>query len=409
MSEHEVLRRIDVCRICGASPLKELARHDGIPIAGTYLRESDLGEEDRVYPLTILQCPHCALVQLSEILPAEVYRGYRFSGGATATYRRYLDGVADLLMARHGARGRRILEIGSSDGYLLRALRQRGAASVYGYEPSLAVTPAGEGNDLPVCSSFFSAATLHHCPILPADLVIIRHVLEHIDDLHAFLDAVRAALAPGVDSRLVIEVPDLAAIVEHGLYAHFYHEHLSYFCLVQLDALLAGHGFVIHETNRVNIHGGSLFVVCGRAEGENGATSKGASSVSSVIAPLPEFFARRALYFERLGNFVRAECAAGVRMAGYGAAERTVVTCALSGLDRNHVRYIVDGNSHLHGCLTPGSRIPIYSPSHLDTESPDAVIIFATSYEAEIVAALASSRLQGVRCVSILPAPRYLA
>ncbi|MBI4491383.1 MAG: methyltransferase domain-containing protein, partial [Chloroflexi bacterium] len=326
------LRTLRQCRSCGGN-LVDFLGYDRVPVAGTYLSESDLDHEP-LLPLTVALCEDCKLVQLREVLPDHVYRSYRFVGTGSAGYRAHLEWVAESLVARWGMRNRRILEIGCSDGYLLAQVRARGDNWVFGYEPSLHLRQACARANIPVSDAFFSARTVDRCPILPVDVVIVRHVLEHVDDLHDFLCGVTAALAP--PGILVIEVPDIIATMRTGPYSQFYHEHLSYFGPTSLHRLLAQHGLHVLERTLVDVHGGSRYVVCSRANGLQAADAP-PDEPDLDLSQASAFAARVQAYFRGLREFVEAQRLSGTRLAGYGAAQRTVVTCSLAGLTGEHI------------------------------------------------------------------------
>ncbi|MBI4491941.1 MAG: hypothetical protein HY690_04015, partial [Chloroflexi bacterium] len=91
------------------------------------------------------------------------------------------------------------------------------------------------------------------------------------------------------------------------------------------------------------------------------------------------------------------------------AAQRTVVTCSLAGLTGEHIGWLVDKNPYLHGLYTPGAHLRIDSPDRLRREEVDALVIFASSFEAEIVLEQRAFAQQGGRFISLFPEPRYLA
>ena len=404
MDANSDLLLLEACRSCNGE-LTEFFHYEAVPIAGTYLTESDLGKEP-LLPLTATLCKNCGLIQLREIVPSSIYTSYRFMGTSSASYCAYLEQVAESLITEQDVRNKKVLEIGCSDGYLLKQLREKGSNQVFGYEPSSQLQEACLESDIPVSGAFFSSDSLIECPILPADVVIVRHVLEHVDDLHGFLNAVSAALAES--GFLIIEVPDVEAILSKGLYFHFYHEHLSYFSLISLQRLLSQYGFNIIWHRMVSIHSGSLYVVCEhyhRTHPTDLISSKVANNLEKTCRA---FVTRMQTYLDALHHFIEEQCAHSVHFAGYGAAHRTVSACSLANITHDHIEYLVDKNPYLHGFYTPGAHLPIYGPDRLYEDPVDAIIIFATSFEEEIIREQKAFKEAGGHFVSLLPEPRYL-
>lgn len=409
MSDVDALRKAGArtradCRICGSAEVSPFIRHESLPVAGMYLSANDI-EPEPLFPLTVGFCRSCGLVQLGEVIPAEFYSSYRFTGSGSSSYRTHVEQVADALVDEWGLDRKRIVEIGCNDGYLLRMLKERGRNKVFGYEPAVDLAQSCERQGIDVAAELFGPTTIGLCPLAPVDAVIFRHVLEHIDDVHAFLGAVRSILR-GPGSLVVIEVPDMGAILGNRLYSNFYHEHLSYFSRDSLSALLAQHGFVPRIWKRVPIHGGSLLVVC---------EASGAHTDAAVVpdrqvtfADCEEFAGASRRYFDSVGSFVRNERRRKVVLAGYGAAHRTVVTCSLAGLGSDDVAFLVDRNPYLHGFVVPGARIPIYGPARLSESPPDALVLFATSFEEEIVREQQAFARDGGRFVSISAEPKFI-
>jgi len=404
MNADSDLLLLKACRSCGGE-LTEFFHYEAVPIAGTYLTESDLGKEP-LFPLTATLCKNCELIQLREIVLSSIYTSYRFVGTGSASYRAYLEQMAESLISEWDVRNKRILEIGCSNGYLLKQLREKGSNQVFGYEPSFQLQQACLESDIPVSGAFFSSDSLIECPILPADVIIIRHVLEHVDDLHGFLNAVSAVLTE--TGFLIIEVPDVEAILTKGFYFHFYHEHLSYFSLTSLQKLLSQHGFRIIWHRIVKIHGGSLYIVCKRYHKIHSTDLLSSKAANNLERVCRAFATHMQAYLDTLHRFVDEQCADGARFGGYGAAHRTTIACSLAKMTRDHIKYLVDKNPYLHGFYTPGAHLPIYSPNRLYQEPTDAIIIFATSFEEEIIKEQQTFREAGGRFVSLLPEPRYL-
>ena len=96
MSVDSELCTLKACRACGGVDLAEFLHYEQLAIAGTYLKEPDLGHET-LLPLTGVWCNDCKLVRLREVLPRTVYTSYRFSGTGSLSYRAHLDWVTESL------------------------------------------------------------------------------------------------------------------------------------------------------------------------------------------------------------------------------------------------------------------------------------------------------------------------
>ncbi len=400
------LRILTECRACGSGDWEEPLHFEGLPVAGTYLTPDEVGTEP-AYPLTVRACSVCGLVQLAEVVPPHLfYSDYKFVGTVSSGYSTYLDSVADALIDKWGLRGRRVLEVGCGSGYLLERMRTIGENTVFGYEPSARLLVECEERGVAASGSYFTPEALSECPVLPTDATIIRNVLEHVDDLDEFMRAASASVAR--DGLLVIEVPDLEAILTHGLPFHFYHEHLSYFSKDSLDRLVVRHGFEIVECSVVPSHShGALFAVC-RRTGSHNRTAEVAFGPEEAVREMRRLADRTSSYLPSLLDFINGLLSDGHRIAGYGAAQRTVSACSMTGLTAEHIDYLVDKNRHLHGYRTPGAHLPIFGPDKLNRTPADTLILFASAHEAEIIRELAPWADEGGRFITLSGKPRFV-
>lgn len=111
------------------------------------------------------------------------------------------------LVRRHAAPGRRILDVGCTDGFLSRFFKDMGLYAI-GVDASASAVTAAKA----VCDEAY-VAELGSGPLpVPdgsVDLVWAGEVIEHLFDTEFFLEDLRRVLAPG--GRLILSTPNLAA------------------------------------------------------------------------------------------------------------------------------------------------------------------------------------------------------
>ena len=65
------------CRSCGKTGLQTILDLGLTPLANSLLTAGQLQQSDPVFPLHLVFCPHCALVQITETVPPEqLFRDY---------------------------------------------------------------------------------------------------------------------------------------------------------------------------------------------------------------------------------------------------------------------------------------------------------------------------------------------
>src|SRR3954469_26013638 len=241
------------CRLSG-EPLDDarvLIDLPACPVPGIYPERAADSVELRV-PLRVVQARGSGFVQLAHRFDDSVYAEYGFAAATSTAYRAHLDWFADRIAGafEHDAA---VLEVGCGDGTLLALLEARGFADRIGIDPGRAAAGSGRAD---VVSGYFPGD-------LPAahrerdfDLIVLRHVLEHIEEPAAFVAALGASLQPG--GELWIEVPDLDATLEAGLWSNFYPLHCNYFAAPTLDRVAAAAGLACARGELVDVFGGSL-------------------------------------------------------------------------------------------------------------------------------------------------------
>jgi SAM-dependent methyltransferase len=390
------------CRMCaaGLDETTVLRRLREVPVAGVYVASDDPGPDPRG-PLSFCRCGACGLVQLAEALAPSFYRQYRFVSGIGTAYREHLARVADAV-ARLTPAGR-VLEVGASDGTLLGLLRERGVL-VSGFEPS-AVAAEARGRGLPVVEGYFDGAAGSRSPLSPVDVVIVRHVLEHLHDFGPFFEGLAAVTHPG--SVVIVEVPDLGATVDACNVGNIYHPHACYFDVATLRELFSRNGWRLRDVSVVPIFGGSLLALGARG----GSAPPGPWAPLGVPTrnlsqtALEGFVAAWEGELAAVLEFVRVQRQRGRRVAGYGAAERTGAVVGMCGISTEDVECLYDRNPALVGLALGGSRIPIRDPSRILQDRPDLLVLFARSFEEEIVASLAAFRKEGGRFATLRTRP----
>ncbi len=373
-------QRIIACRMCKA-PLDEPMLDFGeIAVGGIYLTAETLADEPRA-PLAVHRCPECGLVQLGATMDEHYYKQYMFSGGHVAAYKRYIEHVAEIVTALGVGVGDTVIEAGSNDGSFLAMMADAGARGV-GFEPADTVRRDQFPQGVEVIGDYFTEdAVAEHNLEGAATVFVARHVLEHVDDIHGFVAAIRKSL--GERAWAVLEVPDVASIRRDTVVTNFFHEHLSYFDLTTLTRLMAEHGLHLTRAQWSDAHCGSILAVFAT---EPCAAPKIDAKLSGPAADdgWGPFAQRAEAYLSGFAEQVRQARSAG-SVAGYGAAQRTTMLLGMAGLDEGEIDFFVDANRDYHGLYVPVARRCVRSPEDWIATMPDTTFILARAFENDIV------------------------
>jgi 2-polyprenyl-3-methyl-5-hydroxy-6-metoxy-1,4-benzoquinol methylase len=381
------------------------------PLANALLTADQLLQPEAVYPLELVFCPSCSLVQITEsVTPEELFRDYLYFSSYSETYLQHARTLANRLIAdRHLGPQSLVIEIASNDGYLLQYYRQAGVP-VLGIEPARNIAQAAqEKRQIPTLCEFFSRDLAQQLAAEGrlADVVHAHNVLAHVPDLNGFVAGLATLLRPG--GVAVIEAPYLIDLIERCEFDTIYHEHLCYFSLTALDRLFRRHGLNVVDAERVAIHGGSLRLVVAHA----GTVSPCSAALDLLQmeqawgVDRPERYQDFAQRVQRLAAALRELLAGlkrkGCRIAAYGASAKGSTLLNYLALPAGTLEFVVDRSPVKQGRYTPGTHLPIYAAEKLLEEMPDHALLFTWNFMDEILQQQAAYRAQGGRFIVPLP------
>lgn len=157
---------------------------------------------------------------------------YQNEQALSAVFQRHLRNVSEVILKHFQEFS--LIEVGCGKGYFLERLQTMGFKIT-------GVDPAYEGSNPSVLRENFSPEIG-----LRADGIVLRHVLEHVQDPVGFLSSVRDANGGG--GKIYIEVPCFDWICGHCAWFDIFYEHVNYFRLSDFHRMFgvvyeAGHTF----------------------------------------------------------------------------------------------------------------------------------------------------------------------
>jgi SAM-dependent methyltransferase len=404
------------CRACGSSNLQLILALGRTPLANALLTAAELDQPEDTYPLDLVFCPTCSLVQISEtVAPEKLFSEYLYFSSFSNTMLSHAQKVVhQILESRSLGPDSLAIEIASNDGYLLQFYREAGVP-VLGIEPAINVAQvAEETHGIPTLNEYFNSALARRLVASgrQADVIHANNVLAHVPDLNGFVSGLQLLLKD--DGICVIEAPYVKDLVDGCEFDTIYHEHLCYFSLIALNRLFDSHRLVIQDVELLSIHGGTLRLFVTQ---KNGA-EKG-QSVSKLIAQeraegLDKFhyyegFARRVEQLKTsLQNFIYERKQERKSLAAYGAAAKGSTLLNYFGIGRDSLDFVVDRSPHKQGLYMPGVRLPIYAPEKLLQEMPSYVLLLTWNFADEILEQQAEYRQRGGRFIIPIPELRVV-
>lgn len=385
--------KITDCRYCGSAltPVLDLGH---IPLVNYFPSVMELSTQKK-YPLRLVHCDECGLLQLDEIIPAsEIFSTYHYVTGASAPLIQELSSLAaHLIESRHLTKNSRVLDIGSNDGTLLSFFHAKGI-QVLGVEPSVELSQYARKRNIETLNTFFTKDVAKQIvkKYGQCDVVCATHVLANIIDLGDFMDGIRLVLSP--NGVCIIEVADAEVMIQNGQFDAIYHEHYSYFSSKTLDRIATEHGLYIQTITHSDVQGGAIRI-------ELTHVSEGTNKRTYTSVDLQTFAKQVNDYKKTFKSLLKTF--KGEKIVGFGAPAKSVTFTSFMGLSEGEISYIVDSTEQKQGRFLPGTKIPIYPQSHIVQEPPDAVIIFSWNYRSTIVDFLKKTMKKGTTIITPFP------
>jgi SAM-dependent methyltransferase len=368
------------CPSCSASQVSAFLDISSIPVNCSELFVSpDSARLARTAPLNLSLCLQCGMIFNSSFDEALlVYNGqYENSLDHSPTFRAYAESLAQRLIGNYDLRGKNVLEIGCGQAVFLRRICELGANYGFGFDPSY-VGPAALG-PVRIQSEYYTGQSVGATP----DLVVCRHVLEHIPSPAAFLGDLHAALSNHPQTVLYIEVPNADAILDgSGLWDLIY-PHCSYFSSSSLSNILRRSGFEVITTG-TSYSGQFLY-----AEARPGwpAAVPEFPDIDRYVALTRRFSNLVHSTIERWSAFIERSRARGYRTALWGSGAKGVTFLNLLP-DPWMVEAVIDINPRKHGTFVPVTGHRVLSPEESQLVLPKILITPNPVYAGEIGSAV---------------------
>ncbi len=383
------------CRHCGAEITLTLIDLGSAPPSNAYLTKLTMRRPEKWFPLKVLVCESCWLVQAEAYSrAAELFNDeYAYFSSFSAIWLAHAEHYVSVMVERFGLRtDSYVVEVASNDGYLLQYVKQRGIPCL-GIEPTASTASAARLMGIETLEEFFGVGLAQKLVDQGkhADLMVANNVLAHVPNIDDFVRGFVLMLKP--QGVATFEFPHLMQLIEYKQFDTIYHEHFSYLSFSTVDQIFRANGLTVFDVEELDTHGGSLRVFAQR-------TDAGKHPISEKVIELLDREAaagmnRTSYYqgFQEQANKVKNDFLAflleakrqGKAVAAYGAAAKGNTLLNYAGIRPDLLPYVVDKNPNKQGKYLPGSRIPIVAETHLRNKRPDYVVILPWNLKTEIM------------------------
>lgn len=401
------------CRHCNIELSLQLIDLGAAPLSNAYLTRMTLHMPEKYYPLRVLICDKCWLVQTEDYVGSdELFSdNYAYFSSYSSTWLNHSEQyLTDMVQRFELNKESHIVEVAANDGYLLQYANKRGIPCL-GIEPTASTANTARTKGIEIIEAFFGVKLAHQLVKQgrQADLIAANNVLAHVPNINDFVSGFAILLKPA--GVATFEFPHLLRMISDNQFDTIYHEHFSYLSFTTTVKIFSANGLSVFDVEELGTHGGSLRVFAQRKDTKKYPINK---KVPELLGREVTVGINDTTYYksfqtqsDKIKNdflaFLLEVKKAGKTVAGYGAAAKGNTLLNYAGVRPDLLPYVVDRNPAKQDKFLPGSRIPIVTEEHLKQSRPDYVVILPWNLRSEVMVQMAYIREWGGQFVTAVP------
>jgi len=386
--EKEKEKTIHNCRSCGSEDLVNI-----LSLGNQYLSEfSVTSQKPFQYPLTLILCKKCSLVQLRDTIPQRVLytENYGYKSGVNNTIREDLKEIVKKAMKEVKLdEGDFVLDIGANDGTLLSNYPFE--IERIGCEPIKKFALECKKKADFVIHDFFNydSFTLGTPNDTKCKIITTISCFYDLDDPNAFIEDVKKILLP--NGIFIVQQNYLGTMISQNAFDNIVHEHIEFYSLLALENLLKSHNLEVYKVEQNNINGGSFRTYIqhkGKRPIDKSVNKMRMEEQKMKLDDINTYdaFAKRVRKLvDELHTFVKDRVLEGKKIYLYGASTRGNTLLQYANLNNRLVVAAVERNPEKWGKKIASMQIPIISEEQARKDKPDFMIVLPYFFKKEFL------------------------
>ena len=287
-------------------------------------------------------------------------------------------------------------------------------ASVLGVDPASNIVRIAEKNGIETWDEFFSPHVADRIVKEKGSVKILTatNVFAHIDDLKAFMTAVKVVLKE--DGIFIFEAPYFGNLIKHLEYDTIYHEHLSYLLLKPIMHLAEMYDMEVIDVEERDIHGGSFRVYIARKNNHevNDRVSDFLNNESqseycnkTLLLEFSERVKKNRIEIQNLLLELRSN---GKKIAAVSAPAKGMTLLNYCRIGGEILDFVTEKSTLKIGRHCPGVHIPVVPDGELIEQKIDYALLLAWNFSDEIINNLSKFRDHGGKFIIPIPEPKII-
>jgi len=377
------------CPICNSKNLYKFLERRHVPVHQNLLIDSKKEAiEIQRGDLNLFVCNECGFVfnQTFDFLKLNYGKNYDSTQDVSPYFDSYISNLASELVEKKGIQNSVIVEIGCGKGIFLKklVLEKNWGNTAFGFDPSY----IGKKSQLDGRLNFEKRYYDLDCAKIKADVIVSRHVIEHIQDPLSLLKLIKKSLGNSTSAKIYFETPTVDWILKNQIIYDFFYEHCSYFNLNSLTTAFQLAGFKVNEVKTV-FQGQYMWLESVptnqklKIKKNPNITPELAKKFSTIEKKLVDKW-RKKIQKISLKN----------KIAVWGAGAKGVTFCNLIDPEQQFFNFVIDLNPKKHGKFIPGTGHKIINYKEIPENKITKAILMNSNYYKENLDLLKQSNIE---------------
>lgn len=368
------------CPICESDDVYPFLERDRVPVHQNLLADSrEAALAGPTGRLSMCICRSCGFVYNASFELNRMSYDARYDNTQTCSpeFEQYVERLVSHLVDEAGVRGKTVVEVGCGKGDFIRRLVERPGSEItgIGFDPTYVGPDSRYGGKLRFERRFYD----QDAASVPADVVVCRHVIEHVPEPLELLRAVRRAVSARPQALICFETPSVEWILANQVVWDFFYEHCSIFTPQSLTRAFQSAGFDVQGVSPVF---GDQYMWL-EARPANGA--KAESHDQSALVGLAERFAEAASRLQQKWHAALDRAAASApngrkRVGVWGAGAKGVTFANLIDPEATAVHCFIEVNPAKQGKFIPGTGHRVIGPHEIEAEGLGYILALNPNY-----------------------------
>jgi len=399
------------CKSCNSKNNTSILDLGDHPWCNDFLTKDRVGQESR-YPLHLVHCDDCELLQLNYVVPKEVmFKNHTYVSSTTKSLsKHFLDLATENKSQFDLKEDDLILDIGGNDGTQLLQYKKAGIKNVLNVESADNIAQLSVDAGVKTINDFFNEDLILRENLEgKVKLINASGVFFHLEELHSVIRGIKKALSD--DGILVVQFMYAGTMVEKLNFDGIYHEHLCFYTLKSLKNLLEPYGLNIFDAYYSEIHSGSIIAKASKSTIFKQTDSckewleKDKKYNKAAFLSFAEKVEQKRNDLKNLLQKIKSDNPEA-KIYAYGAPAKGNTLLNYFGIDNTLIDKCVEVNQLKVGRYLPQSHIPIVQESANDL--PDYYLLLAHNFAEEIIHRNKNLINQGVKFIIPFPEIRVI-